>query len=303
MKKIGLILSLLLLTFTFSACSIKPVNTSSNNTGAPKRLKVASTIFPLHDIVRRVGADKIDAILILPPGSSPHTFEASPSQAKEIQNVDVMFKIGGEVDSWVTNLVSAGNKDLKVIDLSQTIVLKPFEAQVNSDNNNLDPHYWLDPTNALIMVDEIVQELSLQDNTNAAYYQEQGNNYKEEIKARDIIWQEKLASLNNKELVVFHDAWGYFASHFGLKIAATFEPFPGKSPSPQYLKDLQDVVKEHKIKAVFVEPQLAGSTVSALAQDLNLKVYSLDPIGGMKDKASYIGTMDFNINSIYEALK
>ncbi len=310
---IGGIFSFLLVgTLILSGCASKQ---SVKETENGEKIKVAATIYPLYDIVKTIGGEKIDPILILPPGSSPHTYEASPAQVKEMQNVKLFFTIGAGVDVWAESIAKAVN-GAKIIDLDQYVTLKPFEHQEHEheestteteehehEHGSMDPHYWLSPDNAKIMAEQVAQRLSIIDPSNQTYYDSQTQNFINELSAKDTEWKNKISELNKKELVVFHDAWGYFANHFGLKIVATFEPFPGKTPSPQYLIDLQEKVKEHNITALFVEPQLSKEAITTLASDLKIKVDILDPLGGIDERNSYINMIDYNINNIYEALK
>ncbi|MFH2018881.1 MAG: metal ABC transporter substrate-binding protein [bacterium] len=282
-----------------------------------EKMEVAATIFPLYDIVKIVGGEKINPILILPPGSSPHTFEVSPSQVKQMQNVKLIFSIGMGMDAWAENIAQVVN-NADIINLDQYIALKPFELQghkeepamedghshENMDPNwDVDPHYWLDPDNARIMAIRIARHLGAIDAANKSYYESRAQDFIDDLMAKDSQWEEKINLLNKKEIVVFHDAWGYFADHFGLKIVATFEPFPGKSPSPQYLINLQNAIKTNNITALFVEPQLSKEAITALADDLKVKVDVLDPLGGIGERNSYINMIEYNVKNIYDALK
>lgn len=294
--------------FVLSGCT--PKSTVENIDGI-KKIKVAATIYPLFDIVKIVGGEKVDALLILPPGSSPHTYEASPTQIKEMQNVEIFFTIGAGVDVWAENIAKSV-KDSNIIKLDQYINLKSFKHQEHEEEHkeehehehgSLDPHYWLSPNNAKIMAEQIAQQLSLSDSSNKEYYTLQAQNFINELNNKDVEWKNKINELEKKEIVVFHDAWGYFVDHFGLEVVATFEPFPGKTPSPQYMIELQKEVKEHNITALFIEPQLSKEAVTTLANDLKIKIGVLDPLGGIGERNSYINMIDYNIENIFGALK
>ena len=280
-------------------------------------------------MVRAVGGDRIETLLVLDPGVSPHTFEASPSKIKEMQGVKAFFVIGAGLDSWVENLANV-MPDPKMIDMDEHVSLKSFEHQEDGhehedeeghehedeyehedeeghehehDHGAFDPHYWLDPEIAESMLSSIADELSDLDPENKEYFVQSAANYAEEIKNKDKEWQAKLAELENKNIVVFHDAWGYFADHFGLTIAASFEPFPGKTPSPSYLAELQEEVKNLEIKTMFVEPQFSAAAVETLASDLNVIVDVLDPLGGVEGRLSYVELIEYNVNTIYRNIK
>lgn len=273
------------------------------------KIKVAATIFPLYDLVRSIGGEKVEAILILPPGASPHTYEVSPAKVKETQDVSLLFTIGAGVDSWAEKLIQ--EDDVRVVSLEESVSLKPFKVQGHDhedehedehEHGDLDPHYWLSPNNAILIVQKISIELSLLDPENGHYYLRNADNFISELEIKNAEWEDKISKLNKKELVVFHDAWGYFADYFGLEIVATFEPFPGKTPTPQYLIKLQEEVKENNIKSLFVEPQLSKEAISTLAQDLGVEVAILDPIGGLAERGNYLDLISSNVNNIYNAL-
>lgn len=261
------------------------------------KIQVATTIFPVYDILRQVGGDNIEPMLILPAGASPHTFDPTPAQVAAINKAEIFFVIGAGADDWALGLLPT-DASIKIIDLSESITLRPFEHE----NGDLDPHYWLDPENAKIIADRIAQELALLDSVKADEYTVKSSDFKSLIDESLILWQERLSSLPVRQLVVFHDAWGYFAERFGLEIVATFEPFPGKSPSPQYLIEMQETIRENSVKALFIEPQLSSGAAESLASELEVLISRLDPIGGFSETNSYLELIDYNIEAVYAAL-
>ncbi len=88
----------------------------------------------------------------------------------------------------------------------------------------------------------------------------------------------------------------------GLYIVVTFEPFPGKEPTAKYLEELNKVVKEDNIKVIFSEPQMSNDVLKPFAKDLGLELFVLDPLGGDEGRDSYIETMEYNGNILFEAL-
>jgi len=293
-----------------SGCTFNQSARQVNNT---EKVKVAATIFPLYDIVKTVGGEKIDPILILPPGASPHTYEVSPSQINEVQGAKLFFTIGGEVDAWAKDIANVID-NVQIVELNELLQLKPFgsfnsnhvslDEPVSGDTKaDMDPHTWLDPDNAEIMAEKIAVYLEEVDFINKDYYENNAQDFVANLKMKDQQWQDKMENLTKKDLVVFHDAWGYFADHFDLHIAGAFEPFSGKSPTPQYLINLQNIIKKDNITALFVEPQLSKEAINTFANDLKVKVDVLDPLGGIDERNSYINMIDYNINNIYESLK
>ena len=291
-----------------SGCSQPAVNNQSGQSG---RLKVAATIFPLFDLVRQVGGDRVEAILILPPGASPHTFEVTPSQVKAAQGAKMLFTAGGEVDAWAANIANTV-PGVETVELNQYLDLKPFGNNGNhispdapaagSGTAPPDPHTWLDPAMASVMAAKIALRLGQADPAGKDYFDGNARNFTDTLAAKDREWQAELGALSSRNIVVFHDAWGYFADHFGLTIAAAFEPFPGSSPSPAYLAGLQAKVRELNIKTLFVEPQLSPDALDTFAKDLGVNVQVLDPLGGVAGRDNYFDLIGYNVDTVYKAL-
>ena len=297
----------LALSFFLSGCSINSNQENKQDIAGDEKIKVAASIYPIYDVVKEIVGDKIDVNLILPPGASPHTFEVSASQIKNLQNTKLFFVIGQNLDAWVENISSAVS-DSETIDLSLVVELQQLDEnnpnhKPDEEDEGFDPHYWLSPKNIYAMSEEILNQLVLLSPENESYFLGNYNNFVNQLQTKDVEWQEKMSSLTNKNIVVFHDAWGYFADHFGLTVVGTFEPFPGQEPTPQYLKELQVAVKDYNIKALFAEPQLSQDSIKTLAKDLGVDIKVLDPTGGVEGRASYIEMMDFNVENIYGLLK
>lgn len=275
-----------------------------NNVSGGDKIEVATTIFPLYDIVKIVGGEKVDVKLVLAPGASPHTFEVTPGQVKDFQSVQVFFTIGHGIDDW-TNDIATSVDGAEVFAVDENISLMPFEHKEGESEHegSEDPHYWLSPNNAEQISKNVAEKLSLMDPENADYYKNNSDNFLNQLEMKEKQWQEKIAVLDKRDIVVFHNAWGYFAKEFVFNVVTSFEPFPGKSPSPQYLADFQNEVMQSNIKTLFVEPQFSENSISTLAKDLGVSIEVIDPIGGVSGRESYIDLIDFNVNVIYKALK
>ncbi len=303
--KIFLFFSLLIFCigiFSYLYFYIKPKNKTDFNLN--KKVKVATTIFPLFDITRNIGKDKVEVINILPPGVSPHTFSLRPQDIKKLDRTKVIFVIG-EMDDWAQEVVPFLD-GIEICPVSKGINLKSSHLYLKEDHHhhgNFDPHYWLSLTNAKIIAENITKKLSLIDPQNREYYQKNLKDYLSEINNTRTQIINLLSSLSNRNMIVFHDSWNYFADEFNLKIVGVFTPAPGKEPSPEYLKNLYDTAQQYNIKAIFSEPQLSSEVIDSFIEDLGLKVYVIDPLGGENSQSTYLKTMLSNAQIIYKALK
>lgn len=275
-----------------------------------EKILISATVFPVYDMARNVVGDTARVELILSPGASPHTFDASPSVLAKLQGSKIIFAIGQGIDSWTSGIVD-NVPGAKLVELDHGIDLRKSteeheEEEVHTEeeeHGEFDPHYWLDPKNAMIMVNTIVTELGKLDPENLQTYRHNADAFIAELEKNDIIWQERLSNISARDIITFHDAFFYFADHFGLNVVTTFEPFPGKEPTPAYLQKLQNEIEEHNITVLFTEPQLYGASLQQFARDNNIAVSVLDPLGGVSGRESYIKLIDYNVETIGQALK
>lgn len=279
----------------------------------PPKPQVATTIYPLYSLATEIAGEETAVQLILEPGQSPHTFDPTPSLIKDLQGTDIMFAIGADLDTWVHSL-NDNVYGSQVVSLDKFITLRPFqeeydnddeahheEEDANHEHGDMDPHFWLDPENADMMIDIMANYIAANDPAHLDAYNTRAQTLKEEIRAKQVTWDEQMAAVSEKEIVTFHDAFGYFADAFGLHIAATFEPFPGKEPTPQYLATLSEILKEHSVTTLYLEPQMATSAIETFAKDNNLTIGTLDPLGGAEGRERYIDLIQYNINAIVAA--
>jgi ABC-type Zn uptake system ZnuABC Zn-binding protein ZnuA len=303
MKRIHFFTLLVVTVFFLGAGCTKVAEVS------PEKPVVAATISPIYDLVRIVGGEDVDTRLILSPGSSPHTYEPTPSIIKELHGSTVIFQIGHGIDSWVSSITNS-LPDTSVVVLDRGVSLRLTTESHDHEHEeeevveeevyeSVDPHYWLDPTNASYMVDTIVQSLSQIDPAHEDAFVRRAAEFKDELARKDVEWQLVMQGIANKRLITFHDAFGYFADHFGLEVVATFEPFPGKEPTPQYLVHLKEEIEEHGVKTLYLEPQLSATSLQTFARDNGLTLAVLDPEGS-SDRAGYLEMIEYNVKTIVE---
>ena len=283
----GVILVLVIVGYVFVLKNTITTRTKSEDN---EKLVIAATIFPLYDLARQVAGDDAKAILVLPPGASPHTFEPLPTIVRQLESADVLFVVGLGLDDWATGLVGPDT----------TII------RIGPDENNglrckdgiCDPHFWMSPKIATLMADGIRATLMNTDRAHLAEYDERGRTLMTSVATLDTEIKTTLASVSNRHILTFHDAFEYFANDYDLDIVGTFEPSPGREPSAQDLARLNKLVREFNIKTVYTEPQSSSAGIQAFISDLNLDVRALDDLGGVPGRETYQDLIRYNANTI-----
>ncbi len=308
--KRALLLSLLVV------CACKPSSTSKPADPAADKPVVVASIFPLHDLVRRIGGDAIESKLLLEPGKSEHNYVGTAKDAKVVARAKVAFLIGLALDEWTEKIVTASGGSAKIVELGEIvggklIPLPRFEeehkegekepegeGEEHHDHSGTDPHLWLSIPKVKQMTPEIEKALAEAFPEHKAKFAANRQKLDGELDALHEEVKKKVAGMTNKRIITFHGSFGYFAEEYGVEIAAVVEPSPGKEPSAAYLRKILGAVSAKKPLAVFTEPQLDPKPAEVLGKEGGLAVRQLDPIGGVPGRDSYELLMRFNADSL-----
>jgi zinc transport system substrate-binding protein len=299
---------------------------------AARPLTAIASIFPVADLVQQIGGDRWEVLTLLPAGASPHTYEPTPEQVRQLAQASVSFQIGLGLEFWLEKLVRAAkNPALVNVDLSAGIETMPTpspelpptpqkgarrghasqqlqssgEHQDGHGHEGPDAHYWLDPIRMLQVVSRIEQELTKFDPEYARLYAERAQRVRTDLEQLHAEIIQRTAGLRNRRFIALHAAWTYFALRYNLVQAAVVEPFPGREPSPRYLAGLAQLMRREQVQAVVIEPQLSANAAQALAREAGARVGLMDPYGGPRvpGRESYIDMMRYNVAALVKLLE
>ena len=307
---------------------------------AKAEIKVVASIKPIHSLASYLmdGVGKPD--LIVDGYSSPHGFALKPSHAKMLQNADIIFWVGEDIESFLEKPLSSIAKKAEKIELMETKglnVLKFRERNIFDEDGHddhghddhgkkeddhddhghddhgkkeddhddhghddhgkkeddhddhghddheghahgeFDPHIWLDPINAKVILFEMSKHLIENDPKNEATYRD---NLSKAYKEIDKLTKEVTAELNESVAsIVFHDAYQYFEKRFGVNILGAFTVNTDVMPGAEQLAEIREVIEHDKVACVFSEPQFNPDIIKAVAKDMNIKTGVVDPLG------------------------
>ncbi len=249
---------------------------------------VVVSIAPLQIFVEKIGGDKINTTVMVPEGSSPHTYEPKPSQMKEITKAQIYFAIEVEFEKVWLEKFKNQNQNLiisdVVYDLNKSTISKHHhddEADEkhlqNHIHSTLDPHIWVDPVNVKHIAQNIYATLSQVDNNNSNYYKKNLKSYIKELDELDSQIKEILKDVPKEAtFMVFHPAWGYFAKRYHLKQVAV--EVEGKEPKMKALIKLMKEAKEENVQAIFTQPEFSDKSAKLIANNLGIKVIKTSPL-------------------------
>jgi zinc transport system substrate-binding protein len=246
--------------------------------GSADRILVAASIAPLADFARQVGGDRIEAITLIPPGASPHTYELKPSQVRQVAGARLLILNGAGLEYWGIPLLDAGA-------------------------HGANPHIWLDPQQAMRQVEHIRDALARLDPGHAAAYRENAARFLAELQGLDREIAAEVRGWRTKQFIAFHPAWVYFARRYGLEQAGVIERSPGREPSPAELARIVETAKRVGARAIFAEPQFSPKAAEAIARESGARVLFLDPLGSSLKDRSYLAMMRSNVFQMAPALR
>ena len=332
LKKIPLILSILSFLTLLS-----PANAE---------IKVVASIKPIHSLASYLMDGVGTPDLIVDGYASPHGFALKPSHAKMLQEADIVFWVGEDLENFLEKpLGSIANKAEKIelLQIKGLEILKFRErnifdghddhghkdddhddhAKKEDDHDDhghddehkdehkedghdehghedehkedghdehgheghahgeFDPHIWLDPLNAKVILKEMAEHLIENDEKNASTYKK---NLKKGLKDLDKLVKNVKSDLNKDfKSIVFHDAYQYFESRFGVNVLGAFTVNTDVLPGAEQLAEIREIIEHDKVTCVFSEPQFNPDIINAVAKDMNISTGVLDPLGATLD--------------------
>jgi len=279
----------LVMVLAASAISCGQAKQSSDKIG------VAVTILPQAEFADNVGGEKVSVTVMVPPGADPHTTELTPSKMTEVAEAKMYAKAGSSIEFELSYMdkIEAVNKNMLVVDCSKGIELI---SSVDPDEPGNDPHIWLSPLNAKIMVRNICEGLLQIDPVGKAYYEQNRDDYLQKLDDLDQEIGTKLADVQNRAFIVLHPSWGYFARDYDL------EQIPieigGKEPSAQDVTLVIETAKELNIKIIFASPQFNPQMAEVIANETGGSVVFIDPLA--KD---YLTNMRMVLDELVQAME
>jgi zinc transport system substrate-binding protein len=270
-----IIVSFLVISLILSSCRQK----SEKVITGEKKLKVVTTLFPLYDMAKNIGADKAEVSLLLPPGVEAHSFEPKPSDIVKINEADVFVYTGKFMEPWAEDVIKgAFNKNLVVVDASHGTKMIPGVFRDSDEaGRSLDPHVWLDFDNAKIMVKNILQAFQLKDSADANFYEQKADDYSAKLTELDTSYKTGLATCKGKEIVYGgHYAFGYLAKRYGLKYLSAQGVSPDAEPTAIGLVKLVEQIKKDNIKYVFYEELTSPKIAETIAGETSAKLLLLN---------------------------
>ena len=274
---------------------------------AGEKLRVVATTSIIADVVKNIGGDHIVLTNLIPVGTDPHSYAASPADLKALSEAHVIFENGLSLEESLTAVLENHDGNGVVATVNVGVATIAFNG---AEFAGADPHTWLNVQNVIHWTANIEQVLSGLDPAHTAAYAAAARVYRATLAQLEAEVQTAAASLpaNQRKLVTDHEALGYFAQAYGFTIIGALVPSFSSmaAPSAQELAALQDQIRTTEVKALFVGNSANPRLAKQIANDLGVQVItlypeSLSPADG--PAKTYVALMRYNIHAIVAALR
>ncbi len=266
---------------------------------------VAVDIAPVHSLVARVMQDVGAPDLIIRSGASPHDYRLRPSEAKALQDANLVIWMGKELTPWMEDAVKTLSTEAAILTLlekdettllefRESVLFEEHDHDDHSDKDHAetedqdhdehahgahDPHAWLSPKNAKIWLNLIAAQLSTADPDNASTYFVNAAAAVTEIDTLMADVSTMLDPIRGNSFIVFHDAYQYFETVFEFPASGAISLGDATDPSPARIARVQDRIQEQKIQCVLAEPQFKKGLVVTVLEGTDAKTSIIDPLG------------------------
>ncbi len=281
---------------------------------AQARLNVVATLPDFGSLVREIGRDRIDLVVLGKPNEDPHFVEPRANFVGALRSADVLIDGGAGLElGWLPPLLQkARNPKLEVgkpgrVQAAHDIRLLDIPTKVTGAAGDAhprgNPHFTVDPLVAEAVAQHIAKSLAAVDPANAAFYDANYKKFETTINTKLPLWRGVLRDLQDQHVAAYHDSWPYFSHRFGLKIDIFLEPNPGIPPSASQLSDVIQKMKRDHVRAIMVEPYQDRRIVDTLARSTQAKVVECSQFPGVSGTDSYVSLMNQLVKRLADVAK
>ena len=281
-----------------------------------EKLNVVTTTTDLASLTSEIGGDRVAVTALARGYQDPHFVDPKPSYLTLLRNADLFEVVGLELEiGWLPPLLDQ-SRNPKIrpgasgyLDVSRGVeILDRPAGTVNRSmgdvHANGNPHYWLEPGNAIRIAIQISQRLSQLRPADAPYFAARLQDFKVRMNDANKRWTAALAPYRGAKIVTYHRSWPNFTRRYGLDVIGYVEPKPGVPPSPSHTFELIKLMKAEKVKVILVEPFFDLKTPNSIAERTGAKVLVMYPsVGGTPAMDDYFKLFDRNVNELAKALQ
>jgi ABC-type Zn uptake system ZnuABC Zn-binding protein ZnuA len=296
----------LLCAATVTGCGADP-----SADAADGRIAIVTTVAPITSIVANIVGDRADVTGVVPEGTNSHTFEPRPSVAEVLSDADVVYLNGLVLEEPTKALAQANIGDgAEIVELGSIAIPESeyiYDFSFPKEGGKPNPHLWTDPTLALRYAEIVKDDMSERDPDNADYYAENYSAFAATIGELDAAMKTSFATIPNRELLTYHDAYAYFARTYDWNVIGAIQVDDFEDPTPREVADLIEQIRAEDIPAIFGSEVFPSPVLEQIGNEAGVAYVDVlrdDDLPGAPgdDEHSWLGLMRFDYVTMTEAL-
>lgn len=242
-----------------------------------KNPTIIASINPIYQILLSITEDKNNSILIINPSISEHNYQLKKSDVKFFSKADLIFYVDDNLEVSFTKLIKSFAAEKKSYQLSKINEIKLLQRRDNL--KKIDPHFWLNPQNAIKIAEFMTQKICEIDQENSEKYRQNLEKFKNEIVETEKLINSQLALIKDRGFVFYHDGYQYFEDYFSIKPLKIMSYDRNRDLSVKDMREFSMLVKSGKVQCIFGEPQDEKNSAMKLATNYKIKFAILDLLG------------------------
>ncbi|MDY6841253.1 MAG: zinc ABC transporter substrate-binding protein [Pseudomonadota bacterium] len=271
--------------------------------------RIVTSIKPVALIVSAIATEDMQTTSLVPPGSSPHNYTMKPSQRRALENADVIFWVGPDMESFLNRLLAGqefSSRTIALMDAEHESGEEPHDEPAHDERaddhhgekdekndkeeerhneghghdhgDGEDPHIWLDPELAIEMAETIHDALSALDGVDAAALTENLEQFQVSVRETDANIRDRLIPVHGISLFAYHSAFTRFAEHYDLKLEGILTLNPALSPGARHIAEVQDKLRNANHPCLLTEPQFNRQWWHSITENLDVTFSTWDPL-------------------------
>lgn len=267
-----------------------------NINNGEEKVNVTVSISPIKEFTELIGGDKVKVTSLIADNVEPHDVDLKPRDFEKLTKSELFIYNGLGMEDWLEQVKEQISEDkIKYVDTSEN------ENPIKTDGKT-DPHQWLSLKEAINQCNNIKNALEEVDPKNKTYYEENYEKVKTDFEELYNEYLPKFQSLEHKNFVTSHEAFGYLCRDFGLEQQALNDLFGEGELTAKKIEDLVKYCNDNGVTTIFSEEEDSQKEANTLAKEINGEVKPLYTLETKVEGKSYLEVMKINLEEIYDSM-
>lgn len=309
----------------FVGIAVVTVVSLKNPADAPtNKPVVVASAYPLAYFAKALGGDTVIVETITPYGVEPHDYEPTVGERVKFDRANAFLYVGSGFDPWAERYVAGGVREDMIVrsllpsseyvesllPVHEALAASPRAKEEDGEagaQGLYDPHAWLDPVRAKIVVDEVAAVMISLDDSNRSLYEARASELLQRLEALNVDFEQGLASCKTRSLIASHDAYGYLEDRYGLSVIPIAGISPEAEPSPGTIAEIVRNARGQGVTTVFFETIVDPRVAETIAREIGGETKVLNPIENLLPEEAardetYFTIMEQNLVNLQQAL-